>query len=73
MIRNFLSLEWLRQTQPKCSDCKQDRDHEVPMEPDEVWHPTLVAYVDAWVCPECDRQVMRGDDPTVTTPDGERL
>lgn len=46
------------------------------MEADDVYHPTIAAYVSAWVCPECNRQVVRepveADAPEVHDVDGER-
>lgn len=58
-----------------CKHCHEERGLDVEMEPTAVWHRTLAAYVDAWECPECGRQVMRdeGDGVGITTPGGERF
>lgn len=61
---------------PYCVPCHEQTDVKHRMEPTEVYSPAIGAYVDAWECPECDRQVMReGADGEVglTAADGERL
>lgn len=66
-----------------CSECfdpastsPKDLSEDDLMQPTRTWSPALCAYVDAWECPHCGRQVMReGADGEVglTAPDGERL
>lgn len=60
----FGDMGWLPDlwSRPKrCKDCKEQRDMEVDMEATEAWHPRLCGYVDVWRCPECGRELMRGD------------
>lgn len=58
-----------------CKVCKEEKELEVKMEATELWSPVLAAYVDAWECPECNRQIMRASDGEVMlmNPDGERF
>lgn len=62
----------LMRERPPCKRC-HEAGRDIRMEADEVWDPSQCLYADAWVCPECERQVYRGDDPGLTAPDGERL
>lgn len=58
-----------------CSECKQERDLVVQMEPTQVYDPSQCCHVDAWQCPKCDRTLYReeGGEVRMTAPDGERL
>lgn len=68
-LRDLLTLNEKR---PPCKRCLDENGIDFAtepeaarpylMEPKEVWHPTLAAYVNAWVCPECDRRVIRDDE-----------
>lgn len=65
--------DWIRvNRQPKgCKQCHEERDEAIEMEATTAWVPALAAHADIWRCPECGREVFRGD--TLTTPDGERF
>lgn len=62
--------------EPKgCKRCLDEDDQVVEMEPTQVYSPTLAAYVDAWECPECGRQLAREEAGEVglTNASGERF
>lgn len=70
---SFLSLQGILGSRVGCSKCHEGRGEDVFMEPTQAWHPSLMAYVDAWECPECGHTTVRGEDPTITNASGEQL
>lgn len=58
---------------PPCKACLDADRGTHRMEATRTYHPKLAAHVDAWECPNCDRAVVRGDDPEIINADGKRL
>lgn len=74
--------EWLftdRERRPKgCRRCLDERDERVRMERGERFDPRRGRVVGTWVCPECDREVVRASadppgDPTRQRVDPEHV